>query len=156
VRRITSSPEETEALGRELAGELAPGDLVLLRGDLAAGKTTLVRGLVAGLGGAPEDVSSPTFVLVQSYPVAASGIRTVHHVDLYRLAEANEAALREIGLEELLSDPGAVVAVEWPTELVSRWSPRGPRRWAVHLTVRDDGSRTVTAEVDPAAVRDGS
>ncbi len=143
---LTSSPGETEAVGRGLAEDLEAADLVLLAGDLAAGKTTLVRGLVAGLGGDPDEVSSPTFVLVQSYPVDAHGIRTLHHVDLYRLPEAGEADLREIGLEELLSDPRGVVAVEWPAEPVARWCPRGARRWTVRLTVLADGSRRITVD----------
>ncbi len=143
---VTATPEETEAVGRRLAAGLLPGDLLLLVGDLAAGKTTLVRGLVEGLGGDPGEVSSPTFVLVQSYPVDRGGIRTVHHVDLYRLADAGEAALREIGLEELLSDPASVVAVEWPTELLTTWRPRGTRCLTVRLAVRDDGTRSIAVE----------
>lgn len=146
MRLLTRSPGETEAAGRRLAAELEPGDLVLLGGDLAAGKTTLVRGLVEGLGGDPGEVSSPTFVLVQSYPVEAGPIRVLHHVDLYRLVEAEATAFREIGLEELLSDPGAVAAVEWPVELVTSWSPAGTRRWVIRITVLGDGSREILVE----------
>ena len=62
---VTQSPEETIALGHELARELTPPVLVLLLGELGAGKTTLAKGLVAGLGAAPEeDVTSPTFTMV--------------------------------------------------------------------------------------------
>ncbi len=129
------SPGETEAAGRELAARLEPGDLLLLEADLAAGKTTFVRGLVEGLGGDPGDVSSPTFVIVQTYEVPAGSIVRVHHVDLYRLADANDDEFREIGLEEILSDDDAVVAVEWPVDAVARWVPGDVHPWRIRLTV---------------------
>ncbi len=99
----SDSAAATDELGCSLAGELAAGDLVLLAGDLAAGKTTLVRGLLRGLGGDPTEVSSPSFVLLQTYRCRRGRIAALHHVDLYRLADSL-AELREIGLEELLSD----------------------------------------------------
>jgi tRNA threonylcarbamoyl adenosine modification protein YjeE len=140
------SVEATETVGAGLAARLEPGDVVLLEGDLAAGKTTLVRGLVRALGGDDGEVASPTFVLLLSYPCDARGIRTVHHVDLYRLGE-RLGDLREIGLEEVLSDPEAVVAVEWPKNTMATWIPRGARVWRVALTTRDDDTRLV--EITP-------
>ncbi|HHQ47923.1 MAG TPA: tRNA (adenosine(37)-N6)-threonylcarbamoyltransferase complex ATPase subunit type 1 TsaE, partial [Acidobacteria bacterium] len=131
----SGSPERTEAAGRELAALLAPGDLVLLEADLAAGKTIFVRGLVEGLGGDPAGVSSPTFVIVQTYPTGGGAISRLHHVDLYRLAEAGPEELRETGLEELLSDGRAVTAVEWPVDSVLRWLPRGTRAWRIRIAV---------------------
>ena len=108
---ITSrTVEETEKSGHDFAELLCAGDVVLLEGDLAAGKSTFVRGLVHGLGGDERLVSSPSFVLVNGYDCSTGGITVVHHVDLYRLAEDVDD-LREIGLEELLSDPAAIVAV---------------------------------------------
>jgi tRNA threonylcarbamoyladenosine biosynthesis protein TsaE len=106
--------ESTEALGARLAPLLRPGDLVLLEGPLGAGKTTLVRGLVAALGGEPGEVCSPTFVVLESYAVAADGIRRLHHADLYRLRGRDSAPLDEIGLGEVIEDPEGVTAVEWP------------------------------------------
>jgi tRNA threonylcarbamoyl adenosine modification protein YjeE len=139
----TTSPDATEDVGRRLAAALRGGDVVLLVGDLAAGKTTLVRGLVAGLGGDPDDVSSPTFVLVQTYPAAApSGVFCVHHLDLYRL-EGSIRDLREIGIEEVLNDPQAVVAVEWPKDTIATWMPAAARTWVVRIESQDDGSRRV-------------
>lgn len=105
---VTSSPAETEAAGEQFGGRLAPGDLVLLKGDLGAGKTTFVRGLMRGVG-SPAHVASPTFQLVRVYP----GRVQIAHVDLYRLGDG--AALVDLGLEELL-DQGAVV-VEWGDRL---------------------------------------
>jgi tRNA threonylcarbamoyladenosine biosynthesis protein TsaE len=105
----TNSESETFALGRTLAAALQPGTFVLLHGDLGAGKTAFVRGMAAGLGANPGDVSSPTFVLIQHY----KGNVPLVHVDLYRLQSA--AAVDDLGLEELVS--GAVVAIEWAERL---------------------------------------
>ena len=106
--RVTRSAAETEALGEELAANLAPGDLLLLAGELGAGKTTFVRGLARGLG-IGAGVQSPTFQLVRVY----AGRIQLAHVDLYRL-EAG-ANLADLGLDDLL-DQG-VVAVEWGDRL---------------------------------------
>jgi tRNA threonylcarbamoyladenosine biosynthesis protein TsaE len=138
----SSSAAATETVGRDFAARLRPGDVVLLAGELAAGKTTFVRGLVHGLGGNPELVSSPSFVLLQSYDCCSGGITVVQHVDLYRLAE-NVADLREIGLEETLSDPTAIVAVEWPKDTLAAWIPADARVWRVAITTDDDDSRRI-------------
>jgi tRNA threonylcarbamoyladenosine biosynthesis protein TsaE len=105
------SEEETSAAGERLGRDLRPGDLVLLTGDLGAGKTAFVRGLARGVGASPQEVSSPTFTLIQEYD---GGRATLHHVDLYRL-EPPEIA--DLGLDELVSGAG-IVAVEW----ADRWN----------------------------------
>ena len=142
--RTTScaSAEETEATGERFAGRLHAGDVVLLEGDLAAGKTTFVRGLLHGLGGDSEAVSSPSFVLLQTYDCDTREIRCLHHVDLYRLEE-KIADLREVGLEDVLSDDHAVVAVEWPKNTLAAWIPADARVWRVAITTEDDGTRRI-------------
>jgi tRNA threonylcarbamoyladenosine biosynthesis protein TsaE len=135
----TTTPGQTEDVARHLAASLAAGDIVLLLGDLAAGKTTFVRGLVDALGGDPDEVSSPTFVLVQTYPAASpTGIARVHHLDLYRL-EGTVRDLRALGVEELVNDPQAIVAVEWPKDSLATWLPQDARTWVVRIEA-DDGS----------------
>jgi tRNA threonylcarbamoyl adenosine modification protein YjeE len=134
--------EATEALGREIAATLRPGDLVLLEGALGAGKTTLVRGLVAALGGEPAEVCSPTFVLLETYAVRGEAIARLHHADLYRLRGVAGAPLDEVGLGEALADEGAVTAIEWPES----WSWLGDlagRVLRVRLEVAG-GGRTAT------------
>src|ERR1039457_5996084 len=111
IERITHSPEETVAFGRELAIYVQPPCLVLLEGDLGSGKTTLVKGIVAGLGVASEDeVTSPSFTLVHEYGSAGR----VFHADLYRIEGARD--LSTLGLEDL-SHQAATVLVEWGEKL---------------------------------------
>jgi tRNA threonylcarbamoyladenosine biosynthesis protein TsaE len=109
---LTRGEDQTSAAGERLAAGLKAGDVVLLYGDLGAGKTAFVRGLASGLGAAPEEVSSPTFTLVQEY----HGRVPLYHVDLYRL-EPRE--VDDLGLEELVLGDG-VVAIEW----AERWAGR--------------------------------
>jgi len=143
IEIITSnSAEATETAGRDFSTRMQPGDVVLLEGELAAGKTTFVRGLVDGLGGNLGLVSSPTFVLLQSYDCGAGEITVLHHVDLYRLAE-NVADLREIGLEDALSDPSAVIAVEWPKDTLATWIPADARTWRIAITTEKADTRRI-------------
>jgi tRNA threonylcarbamoyladenosine biosynthesis protein TsaE len=104
----TTSPEETIALGRELAASLAPPNLVLLRGDLGAGKTTLVKGIAQGFRAASEeDVTSPTFTLVHEYRGPSA---TLYHIDLYRVDTQRE--LETLGLDDLMNE-NSVLLIEW-------------------------------------------
>ena len=106
VVRLTT-PEETEQLGRGLAGLLRAGDLVVLDGELGAGKTTLTRGLGAGLG-VRGAVTSPTFVLARVHPPLGTGPALVH-VDAYRLGGLVE--VDDLDLDASLEE--SVTVVEW-------------------------------------------
>jgi tRNA threonylcarbamoyladenosine biosynthesis protein TsaE len=130
--RLCAQPQDTEALGAELAEAMRAGDVVLLEGPLGAGKTCLTRGIARGLGADPGAVLSPTFALVREVP---GGRLALHHVDLYRLQGPQEAA--GLGLEELFDGDGLSV-VEWP-ERLGPFSPAGA--WRVSLQVLPDGSR---------------
>jgi tRNA threonylcarbamoyladenosine biosynthesis protein TsaE len=115
-----------------LAGRLEPGAVVLLFGDLGAGKTAFVRGLAEGLGVPAEEVSSPTFTLVQEY---RSRQFPLYHVDLYRLSPRE---VDDLGLDALAAD--GVMAIEWADRL-----PR-PIAGAVEVRLEDagDDKRQVT------------
>lgn len=105
---ITHSPEETIALGRELAALLTPPKLVLLRGELGAGKTTLVKGIAEGFRAASEDdVTSPTFTLIHEYRGPEANL---YHIDLYRVDTQRQ--LETLGLDDLLSEKG-ILLIEW-------------------------------------------
>ena len=101
----------TEALAARLAPLLRPGDAVLLQGPLGAGKTAFARALLRALAGdAALEVPSPSFTLVQSYPLPGGG--EAHHFDLYRLT--GEGEVPELGWEEARQ---GIVLVEWPDRL---------------------------------------
>ena len=102
--------EAFAAAAAALAATLRPGDVVALAGGLGAGKTTFVRALVAALHGSDAAVSSPTFIIRQTYP----GMPPIEHLDLYRIEDPAEAA--DLGLDDAFA-PGAIVLVEWPERL---------------------------------------
>lgn len=135
---LTNSEDETSAAGERFAARLSGGDVLLLYGDLGAGKTAFVRGLARGLGASPDDVSSPTFTLIQEY----RGRLTLYHVDLYRL-QSIEAA--DLGLDELRTND-ALMAIEW----AERWNERPPDAWEVTFEHQGGDRRTVRI-TDPAS-----
>jgi tRNA threonylcarbamoyladenosine biosynthesis protein TsaE len=141
-RHVSRSAADTEALGGRLGSRLSAGDVVMLEGELGVGKTTLIRGLADGLAGDPDQVSSPSFVIIQSYECGACGIGRLHHVDLYRLAE-RAADLRELGIEDVLSDPEAVTAIEWPKAALATWIPADARLWRVRITQGEGDAREI-------------
>lgn len=102
---------DTEAVAAALARTLRGGEVIALHGELGAGKTQFARGIVAGLGGDPRDVSSPTFVLLNVYDTPAL---KVFHLDAYRVHGGED--FESIGFAELL-EQGGVVVVEWPTRV---------------------------------------
>ena len=103
---ITNSPVETEKVGEALGRVLKPGTILAYEGDLGAGKTAFTRGLARGLGAA-EQVTSPTYTIVNEY---ISGRMPLFHFDMYRLASSDD--LWDIGWEDYL-ERGGVCAVEW-------------------------------------------
>ncbi len=132
---VTSAEDETSAAGERLAARLGPGDVVLLYGELGAGKTAFVRGLARGLGADVEDVSSPTFTLIQEY----RGRVMLYHVDLYRL---DPPEIDDLGLEELVCGDG-VVAIEW----ADRW--RGRPDDVVEVRLEDIGDERRRIRISP-------
>ncbi|HXJ96882.1 MAG TPA: tRNA (adenosine(37)-N6)-threonylcarbamoyltransferase complex ATPase subunit type 1 TsaE [Terriglobia bacterium] len=134
---VTHSPEETLAFGRKLATLVEPPCLVLMEGELGSGKTALTKGIVAGLGAAPEtEVTSPTFALVHEY----SGRNRVYHLDLYRIERPRDLAT--LGLDEMLSQDATVI-VEWGERL----GPNPPvPRVEMRLVHRGESERHIVVE----------
>ncbi len=108
LERISRDEHTTRRIGAMLGCWLRPGDIVVVQGPLGAGKTRLIQGIAEGLGVA-EPVQSPSFVLIQAYPLP--GRVKFYHVDLYRLDNAE--AVWALGLWDLF-DEMAIIAMEWP------------------------------------------
>jgi tRNA threonylcarbamoyladenosine biosynthesis protein TsaE len=106
----THSPEETFELAKSIGERLSGGEIFLLSGELGAGKTVFAKGLAAGLGIDPADVTSPSFTLVNVH----EGRLRFYHVDLYRLESDRQI---DLGLEEIFEDETAVTVVEWAERL---------------------------------------
>ncbi|MBQ9557742.1 MAG: tRNA (adenosine(37)-N6)-threonylcarbamoyltransferase complex ATPase subunit type 1 TsaE [Clostridia bacterium] len=135
---ISNSVAETERIASEYASGLKAGDVIFFRGDLGAGKTAFVRGLAAGLGIAPETVSSPTFTFVKEY---SGGRLPLAHFDMYRVGSPDD--LYSIGFFDYL-DSDAIVAIEWSENIEAFVA-------VPHMTVtiergENDNQRTITVE----------
>lgn len=104
---VSHSSLHTERLGERLGQAARGGDVLALWGELGAGKTVLARGVAAGLGIDPDEVTSPTFVILHEHLV---GRMPLFHLDLYRLSNAD---LGSTGWEEAV-EGGGVTVIEWP------------------------------------------
>ena len=128
---LTHTPEETFSLAMALGESIESSTLLLLRGDLGAGKTIFAKGLAAGLGIDPAEVTSPTYTILNRY----EGRLTLYHLDLYRLSGSFDE-LESLGWEEWIAESRAVIVVEWPERLPSnRYAGRyGGSRYEVEIT----------------------
>ena len=124
---ISNSPEQTFNFGHQLGSRLDGGEILLLSGALGAGKTIFVKGICAALGIDEEDVTSPSFTLVNPH----DGRLRLYHLDLYRLDEGAGAA-HAVDLDDLLSDETAVIVIEW-AERMGRY-PLPGNQWIVSIT----------------------
>jgi len=123
-------PSETEAIAATVGGLLEPGTVLHLLGGLGGGKTTFVRGLARGLGLDADEISSPTFVRLARHDrhacpdrpdQAEKALRSLVHVDGYRVEDEREAAALEI--EAVAEECDAIVAIEWPDRLGTHAPP---------------------------------
>lgn len=118
----TNSTNQTIKYGEKLATRLKSGDIILLSGDLGSGKTTFVKGLALGLG-IKEEITSPTFTLMNVYKIPNTKLRnkktatTLIHVDTYRLK--NDQELVDIGIEDYLGEKNTICVIEWPEKLTT-------------------------------------
>lgn len=125
------SEEETFELGAHVGAHLKGGEIILLSGALGAGKTVFVKGMASALGIAADEVTSPSFTLVNRYD---DGRLTLYHLDLYRLNEG-AAAAHAVDLDELLTDERAVLVIEW-AERMGRYPLPSP---VYRISITGDG-----------------
>ncbi|HEX6189199.1 MAG TPA: tRNA (adenosine(37)-N6)-threonylcarbamoyltransferase complex ATPase subunit type 1 TsaE [Pyrinomonadaceae bacterium] len=121
---VSNNEEETFDLGVRIGQRLVGGEILLLNGPLGAGKTVFAKGIAHALEVDEDDVSSPSFTLVNPY----QGRLLLYHIDLYRLDEGASAA-HAVDLDELLSDEQAVIIIEW-AERMGRY-PLPPTAWSI-------------------------
>ncbi|MBC7796863.1 MAG: tRNA (adenosine(37)-N6)-threonylcarbamoyltransferase complex ATPase subunit type 1 TsaE [Pyrinomonadaceae bacterium] len=128
---VCETPEKTFAFGEKFGSNLKGGEIVLLKGELGAGKTLFVKGVMNGLDYDVDEVTSPTFTLVNVYETASL---KVFHIDLYRLNTGFSAAYA-VDLDEILQDERAVVLIEWAERLADFPLPAN----AVLIEITGDG-----------------
>ena len=112
---ICSTSDDTFALGSRLGSGLSGGEVILLTGGLGAGKTLLTKGILSALRYDIDEVTSPSFTLVNLYKTET---RNIYHIDLWRLDEG-AAAARAVDLDEILDEQNAIVIIEWAEKLKS-------------------------------------
>ena len=127
---VAGTPDETFALGESIGRELKGGELILLTGGLGAGKTVFTKGVMSGLDFDPDEVTSPSFTLVNLY----EGRLKAYHIDLWRLDEQNDAAVA-VGLDDILADDKAIAIIEWAEKLGARQFEAE----TVRVTITGDG-----------------
>jgi tRNA threonylcarbamoyladenosine biosynthesis protein TsaE len=139
---VCGTPDETFELGRSLGRRLQQGDAVLLTGGLGAGKTLLTKGIVDALGFDIDEVTSPSFALVNLYKTAAAD---VYHIDLWRIDQSADPIFA-VGLNEITDDDRAIVIIEWAEQLGAYNFPGTVYR----TTIKGDGDdpRTVVVEIE--------
>jgi tRNA threonylcarbamoyladenosine biosynthesis protein TsaE len=128
---------ETFDLGKRIGSQLTGGEILLLDGPLGAGKTIFAKGIAAALGIDPEEVTSPSFTLVNPY----QGRLPLFHIDLYRLEEGATAA-HAVDLEELLGDESAVALIEWAERLGQY--PLPANVWRIAISGDGDATRSIS------------
>jgi tRNA threonylcarbamoyladenosine biosynthesis protein TsaE len=131
---ISNSPAETEAIARQLAGDLVAGFVLALKGELGSGKTLFTQGIVAGLeSNAPA--TSPTFTIVHEYQ---GGRLPVYHFDFFRLEDRESAA--RLGLEDYLFSDGVSV-IEWADRFPDLIPEQA--RW-ISFEIKSERQRVIT------------
>ena len=134
---VSSSERETFDLGVRIGNQLSGGEILLLNGSLGAGKTILVKGIARALGLDDEEVTSPSFTLVNPH----NGRLLLYHIDLYRLDEGASAAYA-VDLEEILADENAVIVIEWAERMGRYPLPAGA--WRISINGDGDAPRFIS------------
>jgi tRNA threonylcarbamoyladenosine biosynthesis protein TsaE len=137
---ISNSPDETFQIGESVGRDLRGGEIILLTGGLGAGKTLFTKGVLNALDFDVDEVTSPSFTLVNLYPTSAFN---VYHIDLWRTGDSEDPAFA-VGLDEMLENERAVVIIEWAEKLKNRRfdSP------VISISISGDGDEPRTIEIE--------
>jgi len=138
--RVCKSPDETFELGEEIGRNLRAGDVVLLSGGLGAGKTLLTKGILNALEFDIDEVTSPSFTLVNLYK---TGPLDVYHIDLWRLNEGTDIAFA-VGLDDILSSDNSVTVIEWAEKLGEQYLSSQ----VIRVKIEGDGDDPRQIEID--------
>ena len=134
---VSNSERETFDIGVRIGNQLSGGDIILLNGRLGAGKTILVKGIAHALGIDEQEVTSPSFTLVNPHRCRL----LLYHIDLYRLDEGASAA-HAVDLDEIMTDENAVVIIEW-AERLGRY-PLPASGWQISIAGDGDSPRRIS------------
>jgi len=149
LRNILNA-QEMQEFAETIVLDVVPHDtatVVTLSGELGAGKTTFVQGVAHALG-VEETVASPTYVIEKVYALTDQKFSHLVHIDAYRLKGADELAM--LGWDELVSEPGNLVLLEWP-EKVSALIPET----AIRLRIDIDGDGRIITRNDGKESEEG-
>lgn len=135
-KQISNSPEGTFEIGEEIGASLRGGDVLLLYGGLGAGKTLLTKGILNALDFDIDEVTSPSFTLVNLYKTETFD---AYHIDLWRLDATHDPGTA-VGLEEILENENAVTIIEWADRL---GDPSFPNR-TIKIMIDGDGDEPRT------------
>ncbi|CAN5144036.1 tRNA (adenosine(37)-N6)-threonylcarbamoyltransferase complex ATPase subunit type 1 TsaE [soil metagenome] len=136
------SPEETFALAEKIGETLKGGEIILLSGGLGAGKTLFTKGILSALRYDIDEVTSPSFTLVNLYKTEKFN---VYHIDFWRLNEKSDVAFA-VGLDEILEDETAIVIMEWSEKLQNITFPNK----IINVKIEGDGGEPRTITVSAA------
>src|SRR5438046_8482181 len=137
---VSNSERETFDIGVRIGNQLSGGDIILLNGRLGAGKTILVKGIAHALGIDEQEVTSPSFTLVNPH----RGRLLLYHIDLYRLDEGASAA-HAVDLDEIMTDENAVVIIEW-AERLGHYPLPNQSVWRISITGDGEEPRRILIE----------
>ena len=137
------TPSDWERYAQILAGELQPGVIVGLSGPLGAGKTTFTQALAKILG-AQGEPRSPTFSLMRTYALTSHpSLRRLIHIDAYRIEKSSD--LLAMNLEEELAEPGTILVIEWPENILS-WLERQRTYHLLTISLEENDVRTISTQ----------
>jgi tRNA threonylcarbamoyladenosine biosynthesis protein TsaE len=143
---ISGSPDETFEFGEKLGGELRGGEVVLLTGGLGAGKTLLTKGILSSLGFDVDEVTSPSFALVNLY---RTDHLNIYHIDLWR-CEGEDVAFA-VGLDEIVQESDRIIVIEWAERL-------GEYRFdsvVYKINIHGDGDESRRVTIEKVGVSEG-